>query len=88
MSKFPRLFCFIAFSDVSQRWEFKDTTKNSFTKKSDCQATQHSATPQQQHSYIGHDFHLYRLISWLPRIPNVLEHLKKLLLTIKNQRLG
>jgi len=28
MSVFPRLFCFISFSGVSQRWEFKSTTKN------------------------------------------------------------
>jgi hypothetical protein len=32
MSAFPRLFCFIAVSGVSQRWELKNTTK-SFTKK-------------------------------------------------------
>jgi hypothetical protein len=25
MSVFPRLFCFVVFSGVSQRWEFKDT---------------------------------------------------------------
>jgi hypothetical protein len=28
MSVFPRRFCFIAFPGVSQRWEFKNTTKN------------------------------------------------------------
>jgi hypothetical protein len=28
MSVLPRLFCFIAFAGVSQRWEFKNTTKN------------------------------------------------------------
>jgi hypothetical protein len=30
MSVAPRLFCFIAFSGVSQRWEFKNTTKQCF----------------------------------------------------------
>jgi hypothetical protein len=33
MSVVPQLFCFIAFSGVSQRWEFKNTTKM-FYKKS------------------------------------------------------
>jgi hypothetical protein len=28
MSVFPQLFCFLAFSGVYQRWEFKNTTKN------------------------------------------------------------
>jgi hypothetical protein len=34
MSVFPRSFCFIAFSGVSQRWEFKNTTKIVLQKKS------------------------------------------------------
>jgi hypothetical protein len=33
MSVFPRFFCFIAFSGVSQRWEFKNTKKKTFYKK-------------------------------------------------------
>jgi hypothetical protein len=34
MSVFPGLFCFIAFSGVFQRWEFKNATKNVLQKKS------------------------------------------------------
>jgi hypothetical protein len=34
MSVFPQLFCFLAFSGVYQRWEFKNTTKNILQKKS------------------------------------------------------
>ena len=33
MSVFPRLFCFIAFSGVSQRWELQNTTKKRFAKQ-------------------------------------------------------
>jgi hypothetical protein len=34
MAVFPRLFCFIAVSGVSPRWEFKNTTKNVLQNKS------------------------------------------------------
>jgi hypothetical protein len=35
MSVFPRFFCFIAFSGVTQRWEFKNTQKTFLQKAFD-----------------------------------------------------